>query len=280
MARYGMVIDIAKCSGCYNCFLACKDEHCGHDYPGYAAAQPMTGQFWMNIVEKERGRYPKVKLAYVPVPCMHCEDAPCVKSAKDGAVYRRPDGIVIIDPEKAKGQQQIVSACPYGVIFWNEEKSLPQKCTLCAHLLDEGWKEPRCVEVCPTGALVFGDLDEPDSEVSRLIASGAAEALHPEYGQKESVTYIGLPKKFVAGTVVFGDTDECAGGATVTLTGNGKQMMVKANFFGDFEFEGLAGNTDYTVRIEAEGCTPKELPVQTKSDVYLGVITLQRFDKN
>jgi len=274
MARYGMVIDIARCSGCYNCFLACKDEHCGQDYPGYAAAQPMTGQFWMNIIEKERGQYPKVKLADIPVPCMHCEDAPCVKSAKGGAVYSRPDGIVIIDPAKAEGQKQIVSSCPYGVIYWNGEKNLPQKCTLCAHLLDAGWKEPRCVEMCPTGALAFGDLDDPASEVSRLIASGAAESLHPEYGLKEKVVYIGLPKKFVAGMVVLGDTDECAEGATVTLTGSGRNMTVTTDTFGDFEFEGLADDTDYIVIIKAKGYKPKEIPVKTTSDVYLGVIKL------
>lgn len=274
MARYGMVIDIARCSGCYNCFLACKDEHCGQDYPGYAAAQPMTGQFWMNIIEKERGQYPKVKLADIPVPCMHCEDAPCVKSAKGGAVYSRPDGIVIIDPAKAEGQKQIVSSCPYGVIYWNGEKNLPQKCTLCAHLLDAGWKEPRCVEMCPTGALAFGDLDDPASEVSRLIASGAAESLHPEYGLKEKVVYIGLPKKFVAGTVVLGDTDECAKDATVILTGSGRNMTVTTDTFGDFEFEGLADDTEYFIKIEAKGYKPKEIPVKTTSDVYLGVIKL------
>ena len=274
MARYGMVINISKCSGCYNCFLACKDEHCGQDYPGYAAAQPMAGQFWMNIIEKERGQYPKVKLAYIPVPCQHCEDAPCVRSAQNGAVYRRPDGIVIIDPEKAEGQKQVVSSCPYGVIYWNEEKNLPQKCTLCAHLLDEGWKEPRCVEMCPTGALAFGDLDDPDSEISRLIASGNTESLHPEYGLKESVTYIGLPRTFVAGTVVFGDTDECAENISVVLTDQDSQKITRTNNYGDFEFEALPPNTEYRVRIEHAGYAPQEFTVQTRTDVYLGVITL------
>ena len=274
MARYGMAIDIAKCCGCYNCFLACKDEHCGQDYPRYAAAQPMTGQFWMNMIEKERGQYPRVKLAYLPVPCQHCEDAPCVKSAKDAAVYRRPDGIIIIDPERARGQEQIVSSCPYGAIFWNEEQKLSQKCTLCAHLLDAGWKEPRCVEACPTGALVFGDLDDPASELSRLIASGEVESLHTEYNLKEKVLYINLPRKFVAGTVVYGDTDECAGGIAVTLTGNGGEMTTETNNFGDFEFEGLEENTEYTVKIEAEGYQTKTLPASTTNDVYLGVIVL------
>jgi Fe-S-cluster-containing dehydrogenase component len=280
MPRYGMVIDVTRCCGCYNCFLACKDEHCGQGYPGYAAAQPMTGQFWMNIIEKERGRYPKVKLAYIPVPCRHCENAPCVKSAKNGAVYHRSDGIVIIDPEKARGQEQIVASCPYGVIFWNEAEELPQKCTLCAHLLDTGWKEPRCVEMCPTGALVFGDLNDPSSKISQLIASAGTESLHPEYKLKEKVVYIGLPKKFVAGSVVFGDTDACVKGAKVTLTGDGKPLTKTTDTFGDFEFEGLPDNTDYTVKIEAEGYTSQEIPVKTVTDVYLGVIVLQRFDSD
>jgi Fe-S-cluster-containing dehydrogenase component len=274
MVRYGMVIDVTKCSGCYDCFLACKDEFCGHDYPGYSAAQPMTGHFWMNLIEKERGQFPRVKVAYIPVPCMHCQEATCIKMASDGAVYRRPDGIVIIDPEKAKGQKQLVSACPYRVIFWNEEKGLPQKCNLCAHLLDEGWKEPRCVEVCPTGALVFGDLDDANSEVSQLIASGAAAPIHPEYGLKESVTYIGLPKVFVAGTVVFGDTDECAEKVNVMLAGQGSQQTTRTNNYGDFEFEGLEPDTEYRLKIEYDGYVPQESTVRTWTDVYLGEITL------
>jgi Fe-S-cluster-containing dehydrogenase component len=276
MARYGMVIDITRCSGCYNCFLACKDEHCGHDYPGYAAAQPMTGQFWMNLFEKERGQYPKVKIAYTAVPCMHCQEATCIKAAENGAVYRRPDGIVIIDPVKAKGQKQLVSSCPYRVIYWNEEKNLPQKCTLCAHLLDQGWKEPRCVELCPAGALVFGDLDDPKSEVAKLVASGKTEVLHPEYGLKESVTYIGIPRKFIAGTVAYGDTDECAGGVTVTLIGNNGEQTTKTNNFGDFEFEGLPDNKEYTVRIKSPDYKEQELRVKVQKDIYLGLILLEK----
>jgi Fe-S-cluster-containing dehydrogenase component len=276
MARYGMVIDITRCSGCYNCFLACKDEHCGHDYPGYAAAQPMTGQFWMNLFEKERGQYPKVKIAYTAVPCMHCQEATCIKAAENGAVYRRPDGIVIIDPVKAKGQKQLVSSCPYRVIYWNEEKNLPQKCTLCAHLLDQGWKEPRCVELCPAGALIFGDLDDPKSEVAKLVASGKTEILHPEYGLKESVTYIGIPRKFIAGTVAYGDTDECAGGVTVTLIGNNGEQTTKTNNFGDFEFEGLPDNKEYTVRIKSPDYKEQELRVKVQKDIYLGLILLEK----
>jgi len=272
MAKYAMVIDINKCSGCYNCQLACKDEHCGHDYPGYAAPQPMTGQFWMRLIERERGKYPKVKVAYIPVPCMQCQDAACIKAALNGAVYRRPDGIVIIDPIKAKGQKQIVSACPYRAIYWNEELQLPQKCTFCAHLLDDGWKEPRCVELCPTGAIMFGDLDDKNSDVAKAISS--AKVLHPEYGLKDNVAYLNLPRKFVAGTVAYDDTDECAGEVTVTLSGDGKKTTTKTNNFGDFEFEGLADNVEYTVTIEAKGYQTQELKAKTMTDVYLGLITM------
>ena len=276
MPRYGMVIDINKCSGCYNCFLACKDEHCGHDYPGYSAAQPMTGQYWMQLFERERGSYPKVKVAYTPLTCMQCKDALCIKRAENGAVYRRPDGIVVIDPVKAKGQKQIVNACPYRVIYWNEEKQLPQKCTFCAHLLDKGWKEPRCVELCPAGSLTFGDLDDPKSEVAKLVAAGNTEALHPEFGLKENVVYLNLPKKFIAGTVAYADTDEVAGGATVTLTQEGVKKTIKTNGFGDFEFEGLLDNSDYAVKIEAPKYKTKELQVKTQRDMYLGVIMLEK----
>jgi Fe-S-cluster-containing dehydrogenase component len=276
MARYGMIINITKCTGCYNCFLSCRDEFAGNDYPGYAAAQPMSGMNWIRLIERERGQYPKVKVAYTPVTCMQCENATCIKMAQNNAVYRRADGIVMIDPVKAKGQKQVVTACPYRVIEWNEEQELPQKCILCAHMLDKGEKVPRCVENCPTGALVFGDLDDPKSEIAKIMASGKTEALHPEYGMKEKVRYIDLPKKFVAGTVIYGDIDECASGLTVTLSGNGESKEGKTNGFGDFEFEGLAENTAYTVKVEAEGYKAKSLKAITRKDIYLGEVVLKK----
>jgi Fe-S-cluster-containing dehydrogenase component len=276
MARYGFVIDITRCNGCYNCVLACKDEHFENDFPGYAAPQPMTGQFWMKITEKERGQFPKVKVAYTAVPCMHCDKAPCVAAAMDGAVYRRRDGIIIIDPLKAKGQKQIVSSCPYRVIYWNEELALPQKCTLCAHLLDAGWKEPRCSEVCPTRAIKFGDLDDPDSEVAKLVASGKTEKMHPEYGLKEKVSYIGLPKRFVAAAVVFGDLKECAEGVAVTLKHDNETKTTQTDNYGDFEFEGLPENEKYSMTIEASGYKPVQITVNTNNDRYLGEIVLER----
>jgi Fe-S-cluster-containing dehydrogenase component len=275
MARYGMVIDINKCIGCYNCFLACRDEFAGNEYKGYSAAQPMEGQNWIRVIEKERGQYPKVKVSYTPIPCMHCDDAPCIKMAQNGAVYKRADGIVIIDPVKARGQKELISSCPYRVIEWNEQEQLPQKCTLCAHMLDKGEKEPRCVESCPTGALVFGDLDDHGSEVSRLMASGKTEALHGGYDIKEKVRYMGLPGKFIAGTVIYGDRDECAEGVTVALSRDSDRQEVKTNAFGDFEFEGLADNTEYTIGITAGGYKEQTITAKTRKDIYLGEINLK-----
>jgi Fe-S-cluster-containing dehydrogenase component len=274
MAKFGIVVDISKCNGCYNCFLACRDEYCGNDYPPYSLSQPMTGHFWMRIIEREIGKYPKVKVAYTALTCMHCDEPPCLQAAQNGAIYQRPDGIVIIDPEKARGQKEILSSCPYQVIFWNEEKQIPQKCTLCAHLLDKGWKEPRCVEACPTGALTFGDLDDPDSEVARLAASGKTEVLHPEYGMKERVTYIGIPRRFITGSVVFGDTDECAEGVMITLTGGNDIKTIKTNNYGDFEFEGLPENKDFTVEIAHPGYKSQDFKVTTSEDISLGDIIL------
>jgi len=277
MKNYGMLIDIDKCTGCYNCFLACRDEHYGNEYPPISAAQPFKDHFWMQIIERERGKYPKVKVSFIPKPCMHCDDPPCAKVSVNQAVYKRPDGIVIIDPEKSVGQKEIVSSCPHRVIFWNEAKNIPQKCTLCAHLLDQGWKEPRCVEACPTGALAFVDLDDPKSENTKLWSS--AQALYPELELKPRVKYLAIPKRFVAGAALLKDRDECAENAKVTLTGRKKKQTVKANNFGDFEFEGLGEGEAFTVKVEYPGYAPQSFEVQTKTDVYLGEILLKRAAK-
>jgi len=279
MARLSLLIDVTKCSGCYNCFLACRDEYYDNDYSPYSAPQPLDGQFWMQIKEVERGTYPKPKLDYIPIPCMHCEQAPCIDAAADGAVYRRADGIVLIDPEKAKGQKAIVNACPYRVIFWNKELELPQKCTLCAHRLDEGDKQPRCVEACPTGALVFGDLDDPESEIAKLSAALATVAYHPEYNAAPTVKYVGLPKRFIAGEVVRRDRPgECAEGVKITLEGDGLKLETRSDSYGDFEFDGLEKNTDYRVGIECEGYASMIIEVSTQTDVDLGEIVLEPFD--
>lgn len=278
MARLSLLIDVTKCSGCHNCFLACRDEYYGNDYSPYSAPQPLDGQFWMQVKEIERGSYPKPKLDYIPLPCLQCETAPCVAVATDGAVYRRDDGIVLIDPKKAKGQKAIVNACPYRVVFWNAELELPQKCTLCAHRLDEGVKEPRCVEACPTGALVFGDLDDPNSEIAKLSAALKTETYHPEYNASPAVKYVGLPKRFIAGEVVRRDVPgECAEGVAVTLESDGLRLEARTDSYGDFEFDGLEKNVDYRVRIDREGYASMIIEVFTQTDVDLGEIVLEPF---
>ena len=270
-----MAIDIDTCVGCYNCFLTCRDEYAGNDYPGYSAAQPMSGMNWMKVNEIERGQYPHVKVDHIPVMCSHCDSAACVKLDQTGAIYRRADGIVLIDPEKAKGNKDLVKLCPYRQIEWNEELQLAQKCTMCAHLLDKGDPEPRCVESCPSGALVFGDLDDPASAVAKAVATGAKEVMHPEWSMGEKVTYKDLPKKFVAGTVIYGDIDEVAKDITVTLAGGTVTKNVKTNGFGDFEFDGLADATNYTVSIAAPGYKAASRETKTFKDIYLGEIVLE-----
>lgn len=275
MTRFGLLVDMKRCNGCYGCFMACRDEFCGNDHLPYSVAQPYSGHFWMRIVQRERGAYPKVKTAYFKIPCMHCDDAPCVSQHPE-EVFQRSDGIVLIDPVRAQGNKEILDSCPYNAIFWNDERGVAQKCTLCAHLLDDGWKQPRCVEVCPNRALLFGDLDDPESEVAKRLAEEKGEVLHSEYGLKGGVWYLGLPRRFIAGSLVFADSDKCAGEVTVTLSGDGTEARTTSNGFGDFEFEGLDKDRAYVLRVAHPGYREQVLKVTPKADTYLGDIFLEK----
>jgi Fe-S-cluster-containing dehydrogenase component len=275
LAKYGMVIDTNRCTGCYSCFLACRDEHVGNAYSPITVAQPAAGHKWINVREQERGSFPRVRVSYLPLPCLHCEEATCISANPGGAVYRREDGIVIIDPVKAVGQREIVSSCPHRVIFWNEAENVPQKCTFCAHLLDEGRKEPRCVEVCPTQALVFGDLADANSAVSKLCETKAIEDLHPEYGLKPSVRYIGLPKRFLTGEIVFADNVAAnAVGVGLSLHGGIRELTTVTDSYGDFIFEGLEDHIDLVLRVEFAGYRPQELRVR-RGTLDVGTIVME-----
>jgi tetrathionate reductase subunit B len=273
MGRKVFIIDVNACVGCYNCFIACKDEFVDHAWLPYSEGQPDMGPSWITVKEIERGQFPKVKICYIPQPCMQCENPPCVRAAKDGAVYQREDGIVIIDPYRSRGQKHIVKACPFGSIYWNEELDIPQKCTFCIHLLDQGWREPRCVEVCPTQALRFGEREE----FADVIAQ--AEQLHPEYGRNTSVYYIGLPKAFIAGTIYCSNSGECLEGAKVSLIKEygEKVLSTMTNNYGDFEFEGMEIGSTYSLKIEAEEYyTITVEGMYVKKDVYFEDIYLQK----
>ena len=165
--------------------------------------------------------------------------------AADGAVYRREDGIVIIDPEKAKGQKDIVNACPYRVIFWNEELELPQKCTMCAHRLDEGEKEPRCVEACPTGALVFGDLDDPQRRSPSCVAEPEDRGLPPRVRHQPAGQVRRHPQALRGRRSGARRRRRVRRGRQVTLEGDGVKRETTSDSFGDFEFEGLEKNGSY-----------------------------------
>ena len=149
-----LIINYDICNGCYNCQVACKDEHVANDWSPIAKPQPDTGQFWNKVYDNVRGQVPKVKITYEHSICQHCDEAPCIEACNVRAIYKREDGAVIIDPDKCRGNKMCLAACPYeNVIYFNDALNIAQKCTFCAHLLDNGWTEPRCVDACPTGAL-------------------------------------------------------------------------------------------------------------------------------
>ena len=233
--RY-MVVDVSLCHDCNNCFIACKDEFVMNEWAPYSKAQPRHGHRWMNIERKERGQYPRIDCAFLPMPCQHCQDAPCIKANPD-CISRRDDGIILIDPVKAKGKKGVLESCPYGAIYWNDEADIPQKCTMCAHLLDNGWDVPRCVHSCPTGAMSFYTLEK--EEMDKLIADEKLEQYRPELGSNPNVYYKNLyryTKCFITGGLL--KDGDCAEGVTVTLSGDAKVEHV-TNYFGEFKFDAL-----------------------------------------
>jgi len=256
--------------------MACKDEHVGNDWPGYTASQPRHGHRWLNIEYLERGQYSRNDVAYLPMPCQHCQDAHCMKAAPD-AVKRREDGMVIIDMEAAKGNKALAASCPFGAIYWNEEQNVAQKCTMCAHLLDDkDWKPgvPRCVHSCPTGTMKFYEM-EP-AEFEKLAKQEGFEGYRSaELKNAPRVVYKNLhryTKNFIAaGVLMDGD---CFEGATVTLRNQqGVLATQQTNFFGDFKFDALE-NGEYTLEVEAAGIKASRSVVIDNASQNLGFIKL------
>ncbi len=203
MVRWGMGIDLRKCIGCQACSVACKAENL-----------TPQGVFWHRVLKTEDGKYPNVKRLFLPLPCMHCEDAPCVTVCPTGASYKRLDGIVAIDSSKCIGCMYCIGACPYGVrTYINEVKpyfpsaglsqieqlrigehrnGVVEKCNFCVERVENGL-EPACVQTCPPNAIYFGDLNDPESDVSKMIKAGNAIQLLHELGTDPSVYYIPPP---------------------------------------------------------------------------------------
>ena len=203
-----MVIDLSRCLGCWSCAVGCKLEN---DEP--------IGIWWNRIlttggqeIDTPSGSYPNVKMTYLPINCQHCDNAPCVKVCPVAALTKREDGIVFLDWSRCIGCRYCLVACPYGIpaFNWNPPVQSPdnsqfrignpavpvrpvgvsEKCTFCFQRVDVGSLTPKCIEVCPAGARFFGDLDDPNSQVSQLLQTKPTVRLREELGTEPSVYYI------------------------------------------------------------------------------------------
>ena len=279
MQKWNLVIDIAKCTNCNLCVLASQDEHVGNAFPGYAEPMPKHGARWISIDRKERGQGSMVDVAFMPVMCQHCDNAPCIDHAEGGAISKRSDGIVIIDPEKAKGQRHLVDSSPYGAIWWNAELEIPQHWIFDAHLLDQGWRQPRAASVCATEAIVALKCD--DREMAQLAEDEELETLKPELNTNPRVYYKNLyrvNKAFIGGSVesTHDSIIDCVEGAKIILSKNGAELATTTtDIYGDFKFDQLEEQSgEYLIEIDAEGSPKKTITVELIESVVLQEIRL------
>ena len=199
--RYAMIIDLTKCVGCNACTIACKTNN------GTPA-----GIFWSRVLTEERGSYPNARMEFTPILCMHCKNAPCVRTCPTGASQKLEDGLVWIDEDKCIGCRSCILACPYEARSINEGKpkcyypekgytdqekaqfttfisGVVTKCNFCMDRVREG-KEPACVQTCVAKARHFGDLDDPESNLNRLICLRGGATLLSDFGTEPSVFYL------------------------------------------------------------------------------------------
>nr|WP_024934392.1 4Fe-4S dicluster domain-containing protein [Actinomadura madurae] len=177
--QYGFAIDQRTCIGCHACTVACKTEH-----------EVPVGQFrtWVKYVEK--GEFPSTTREFGVMRCNHCTDAPCVKICPTKALFKRDDGIVDFDGDSCIGCKSCMQACPYDAIYIDEDTHTAAKCNFCAHRVDQDL-EPACVVVCPTHSIWVGDLDDPDSGISRLVSTQPTAVRSPEQNTGPNVFYLG-----------------------------------------------------------------------------------------
>ena len=214
--HYGMVIDLDACIGCHACTIACKLENSSDlntyidtDWEKFGAVDTYTyadlSPDWHRVepVGDPKGKvgedipsgvYPNLSLYWLPMPCQHCEEAPCAVVCPAATINIREDGIVLVDKTKCIGCQYCSWVCPYQMPQYSPKDGTMEKCTFCAHRVDKGL-DPACVHVCVYGARFFGDLNDPHSNVSKYIATKHGGVLLPEQGTKPSVYYTGSRRR-------------------------------------------------------------------------------------
>lgn len=209
-----IITDLNKCVGCKSCQVSCKEHNTGGAFGPVPDQDPYAepdGMWWNRIVGMEGGEYPAADVLYLPKACMHCYDAPCVPVCPTGASFKREDnGVVLVDYDSCIGCQLCMWACPYGVREFDEHEGVVKKCTMCIDRIEDETlapedRQPACVQSCPTHARTFGDLDDPDSEVARLVAEQRGFQLLPELGANPAVHY--LPRRPVATAVEDAELD-------------------------------------------------------------------------
>ena len=203
MTQLALVIDLNTCVGCSACVTSCKEWNTSGEAGPLTDMMPYgedpTGTFFNRVQTFEVGTYPNTQTVHFPKSCLHCEEPPCVPVCPTGASYKRKeDGIVLVDYDKCIGCKYCSWACPYGAREIDEKQRVMKKCTLCVdriydQTLPRAERKPACVLACPADARIFGDVHDPDSEVSTLIREQGGYALMPEWGTKPANHY--LPRR-------------------------------------------------------------------------------------